>query len=135
MQRPQVFVLLGHVASLLILTLLAALCGALFASSVWVVAKSAFLGGLVFSLPTIYFTLYAFRYRKAEQATLMAQSFYWGQTSKFSLVTMGFALVFVFGKVLAIPAVFAGFCLMIPAHIVVATFVSENCSRQGRSAE
>lgn len=129
LQRPQVIVLLGHGISLLILVALATAYGALFTSSAWRVAQSAFWGGLVFSLPTLYFTLYAFRYGKAEQATLMTQSFYRGQAGKFSLVTMGFALVFAFGTTLAIPVVFVSFCLMIPAHIVAATFISQNNSR------
>ncbi len=129
LQSPQVLVLLGHGVSLCIVVLLASAYGALFTSSAWLIAQSAFWGGLVFSLPTLYFTLYAFRYSKAGQAALMTQSFYRGQAGKFSLVAMGFALVFAFGTTLAIPIVFVSFCLMIPAHIVAATFIGKNDSR------
>lgn len=97
------------------------------------VAQSVFWGCLIFALPTFYFTLYAFRYRGSSQVSLMARSFYWGQASKLSLMAMGFALVFVFAKPLIVSAVFAGFCLMIPAHLVVAMFVSKNCA-SSRSA-
>lgn len=88
-----------------------------------VVAMATLLGCVIFALPTIYFTLYAFRFDAGRYPAAAARAFYWGQASKFSLMAMGFALVFNFTDAY-IPAVFVGFCLMIPAHIVIAMFVS-----------
>ena len=120
MQRPLLIVAIGLSLACVVLTL---------GSSIWgtAVAVSVFWGCLVFALPTFYFALYAFRYREGSQASLMARSFYWGQAGKLSLMAMGFAVVFVFAQPLIISAVFVGFCLMIPAHLVVAMFVGKSC--------
>jgi ATP synthase protein I len=98
------------------------------AACLWdlIAGKSTLLGCLIFALPTLYFSHYAFRYRAGEDCASVARSFYWGQASKISLVTIGFALVFVFIKPLNTYALFLGFCLMIPAHVVCATFVSKS---------
>lgn len=135
MQTPQLMVFRGHCLSLFIVAIAVGLLGLVFTGSAYKMALSTLCGGLVFSLPALYSTLYAFRYRKPEQVAKMIQSFYWGHASKFSLVAMGFSLVFVFGKSLAIPYVFVGFCLMIPAHIVVAMFVSKNSNYQVGNAD
>lgn len=126
-QRPLLVVFAGLSISCLVLTAVAGYWGAQ-------VAESVFWGCLVFALPTLYFTLYAFRYKGSQQVALMARSFYWGQASKLSLMAMGFALVFVFVKPLIVSALFAGFCLMIPAHLVVAMFVSKGCAAVSGSA-
>ncbi len=119
---PCLLVFLNLIASTLMLSLTALL----WSTSA---AKSALLGCLIFALPTLYFTHYAFRYRASEDCMHVARSFYWGQASKLSLVTIGFALVFVFVEDLNVYALFLGFCLMIPAHVVTAMFVSSGISR------
>lgn len=86
-------------------------------------ATAALMGCAVFAVPTMYFTLYAFRFNAGKYPAAAARAFYWGQASKLSLMAMGFALVFKFTNA-NIPAVFVGFCLMIPAHVAVAMFVS-----------
>ncbi|TVZ41621.1 ATP synthase protein I [Alteromonadaceae bacterium 2753L.S.0a.02] len=78
-----------------------------------VVAYSFALGALVFVLPNTYFTLYAFRYRGARNAHWIAKSFKWGESGKFALAAVGFAMVFNFISPLHVPALFAGFCSLI----------------------
>lgn len=119
MQRPLVIVFAGLSIASLVFTAVAGYWGAQ-------IAKSVFWGCLIFSLPSLYFTLYAFRYEGSKQAGLMARSFYRGQAGKLALMAMGFALAFVFVKSLIVSALFVGFCLMIPAHLVVAMFVSKS---------
>ncbi len=119
MQRPLLIVFAGLLMACLVFSAIAGYWGAQM-------AKSVFWGCLIFSLPTLYFTLYAFRYKGSQQAGLMARSFYRGQAGKLALMAMGFALVFVFIKPLTVSALFVGFCLMIPAHLVVAMFVSKS---------
>jgi len=75
-------------------------------------AYSFGLGVLIFVLPNTYFTLYAFRYRGARSAAWIAKSFQWGESGKFALVAIGFALVFRFVSPLNVPLLFAGFSSM-----------------------
>ncbi len=92
-----------------------------------VVVQSVLVGCLIFTLPTLYFTLMAFRYQGKACASSVVGSFYRGQANKFVLMATGFALAFVFIKPLNAVALFVGFCLMIPAHVaVVAMFVSKD---------
>ena len=105
--------------SCLVITLLSLFWG-------YTAAGSVLCGCTVFAVPTLYFTHYAFKYPKGVHASLVARAFYWGQAGKLSLMAMGFALVFVFAKPPVVTALFIGFCLMIPAHLLVAMFVSKN---------
>ncbi|ACR13595.1 ATP synthase F0, I subunit [Teredinibacter turnerae T7901] len=76
-------------------------------------AYSFALGALVYAIPNAYFTLYAFRYRGARDTALINKSFKRGESGKFALVVVGFALVFRFVMPLSYPALFAGFCSLI----------------------
>lgn len=85
---------------------------------------SAFFGGLIYFLPNIYFTLYAFRYQGPAYKELIVRSFYWGQSSKLMLVAMGFALVFRFYPAANTTAVFCAFFAMIVSQWLIARQVS-----------
>jgi ATP synthase protein I len=99
------------------------------------IAKSVFLGATVFTLPTFYFTYCAFRYKSGRHTELAVRSLLSGQVSKFCLTLVGFGLVLVFVKPLNEIAFFTSFCLMIPAHLVVSTLVSNRFIAVGRSRD
>lgn len=88
-----------------------------------VVAYSFALGALIYALPNTYFTLYAFRYRGARSLVLIDKSFKWGESGKFALVVVGFALVFRFVSPLNATALFAGFCSMIAMQWWLAAYL------------
>ena len=58
----------------------------------WLV--SAIAGSLLAIIPNLYFTHYAFRYRGAKSAALIARAFTKGEVGKFILTLIGFAGVF-----------------------------------------
>jgi len=76
-------------------------------------AQAFIWGALIFVLPNMYFTYYAFRYSGKGQGEWMYRSFMWGQTSKLWLSALGFALLFRFAQPLNVVAVFAGYITMI----------------------
>ncbi len=78
-----------------------------------VAALSTMLGALVYVLPNLYFTHYAFRFRGAERAMWIRQSFLWGEMGKLSLTAVGFALIFRFMEPVSLYFLFAAFVLMI----------------------
>ena len=71
-----------------------------------VAGYSAFLGGLIFLIPNVYFAVCVFRYngKLADRAVL--HSFYKGETGKFLLSCLGFAVVFVLVKSVNVVALF-----------------------------
>lgn len=89
------------------------------------IAQSVFWGGVIFLIPSLYFTYYAFRFNAAKQLQQTARSFYQGEMGKIVLVATGFAVIFALNKELVGAAVFIGFCLMIPVQVIVAMFVSK----------
>ncbi len=78
-----------------------------------VTAYSYSLGALVYIIPNLYFVHYAFRYSGAENASLIAQSFSWGESGKVALASCGFILVYRFVDELNHASLFAGFFSMI----------------------
>ena len=74
---------------------------------------SLLLGEVVFILPNLYFTYYAFRFRGADFLAWIKHSFMWGEMGKISLAAVGFALIFKFVSPLNVTALFLGFILMI----------------------
>lgn len=58
------------------------------------VAKSYFIGGLIYLLPNLYFVHYAFRYATKEHYVQAARSIVWGEMGKLGLSALGFALIF-----------------------------------------
>jgi len=79
-------------------------------------AYSFILGVLAFVIPNMYFVYYAFRFQGAEQAYLIERSFKKGQTGKFSISALIFALIFKMVSPLHAEMVFAGFSSMICLH-------------------
>jgi len=86
---------------------------------------AAIIGGLVFLIPNIYFTYYAFRYTGADNVHWVLRSFYRGQMGKFMLVGVGFALVFRFFRTLNPLAVFTAFFIMLLIHVLIAAKCSD----------
>lgn len=84
------------------------------------VAKSVVLGGLIYTIPNLYFVHYAFRFQGATQVPLVLRSFSWGESGKFTLAAMGFVLAFRFVESLSYAAMFAGFITMMALQCVVA---------------
>lgn len=82
-------------------------------------ALSAFLGGLLCVLPHAYFTSYAFRYMGARSASMIARSFYRGESGKFLLSMVGFAAVFVLVKPLNVLALFLAYIAMLLVQWIV----------------
>ncbi len=58
------------------------------------IATSVLLGGLIFLLPNMLFTLLAFRFVGASQNKQVVSSFYLGEALKLSLVAILFVLTF-----------------------------------------
>lgn len=79
-------------------------------------AYSFILGVLAFVIPNMYFVYYAFRFQGAERAYLIERSFKKGQTGKFSISALIFALIFKTVSPLHAEMVFAGFTCMICLH-------------------
>ena len=116
---PALIVTTGLAVSTIVISALGLFCGTL-------AAKSLALGCIVFALPTVYFTYYAFRFDAEQQTELMVRSFFKGQSNKLLLMAVCFSLVFVFVKPLNVPALFFGFGLMIAAHLVLASIISKS---------
>ncbi|WP_245792341.1 ATP synthase subunit I [Teredinibacter waterburyi] len=87
-------------------------------------AYSFSLGAIVYILPNAYFTLYAFRYTGARSSYWVVKSLKWGESGKFALVCLGFALVFRFVQPLHTPLFFTGFCSMLMLQWWLASFVT-----------
>ena len=93
-------------------------------------AYSFGLGVLIYIVPNTYFTLYAFRYSGARTASWVARSFSWGESGKFALVALGFALVFRFVTPLNVALLFAGFGSMLVLQWWLAGFVQKQWAKQ-----
>ena len=74
--------------------------------------KSVIAGALIFSGPNVYFTYYAFRHSGARAATEVAQSFYRGESGKFILTAVLFAVLFAAVKPIDAVAVFLAYIVM-----------------------
>ena len=75
------------------------------------VAKSFFIGVMLDVLPSIVFTLYAFRFTGAQKLQLVAASFYRGETVKIMLTGAMFIAVIKMVPVI-FPALLIGFLIM-----------------------
>lgn len=82
-------------------------------------ALSALCGGLLAVIPALYFSAYAFRYRGARQARQIVRAFNRGESGKFVLTLLGFALVFVLVKPLYPLWVFSVYLLMLVVQWIV----------------
>jgi len=70
------------------------ICAVFLVSSGRVAAYSALLGGLLFTVPQLYFGIKAFLYTGARSIHKITQSFYKGESAKILLIAVGFAVVF-----------------------------------------
>ena len=100
-----------------------------------ILAYSFVLGALVYCLPNLYFTIYAFRYRGAHMAPWITKSFSWGESGKLALAAVGFALVFRFVENLSVMSLFAGFCSLIVTQWLIGRKVAEDMQLQTEQLE
>ena len=85
-----------------------------------VAGYSALFGGLVFLIPNVYFTACTFRYSGKLADRMVLQNFYKGETGKFLLSCLGFAVVFVLVKPVNVAALFATYiCLTLVQCFVI----------------
>ena len=101
----------------LILTVLSASLAWLYSD---VAAYSALLGGLTCALPNAYFVWRAFRYSGARSTVQVVQSFYQGESWKFVLTALSFAVIFQRVEPLNVLALFAGFIAVQLGHVASA---------------
>jgi len=87
------------------------------------VALSFLLGGLICTLPNMYFALRLFRRRGPGAALAAARSAYAAAAGKFALSALGFAAVFALLRPIVPVAVFAGYGLMWVAQLVCLVWV------------
>lgn len=117
----------GTVLRVVVGTELAALVG--LVAVLWVLrpssVASAFWGGMVFLVPSAYFTLYAFRYSGTNSHYAAALSLHRGQKGKIVLVAAGFALALRFVQPLQPGFLFGGYLFLLAVHIAVAAKISE----------
>lgn len=85
--------------------------GLLLLDLVW--AYSYAFGALIYILSNLYFTIYAFRFSETSMADWAFRAFKLGETGKFILSALGFALVFLHVKPLAVESLFVGFSTMV----------------------
>ncbi|MGH1472061.1 MAG: ATP synthase subunit I [Cellvibrionaceae bacterium] len=94
------------------------------------VAYSVLVGGIIQILPNTYFALYAFRYQGAQSASLALRAMSRGETGKFVLTLMGFALVFSLFKAVNVVALFVSYFVMIIVSVGVASQVIGQAKRK-----
>ncbi len=78
-----------------------------------VAGYSAFLGGIIFIIPQVYFTLKAFMYSGARAIDKIVVSFYKGESAKIILIVIGFGLVFSFVKPIDYLALYSAFIVLL----------------------
>lgn len=84
------------------------------------IAYSVLLGGLTFIVPTGFFARQAFRFRGAQATQRIAHAFYRGETTKFVLTAMAFALIFTLVKPLNLVALWLAYVVALLVHHVLA---------------
>jgi ATP synthase protein I len=101
----------------------------LFVFLVWIVqpswVASAITGGLVFVLPSTYFTIYALSSMGDHRERWFLTAFLRGQSGKWILTTVGFALAFKFVQPLHSPIMFFSFGAVMLVHLVMTARLSE----------
>lgn len=86
-------------------------------------AYSVLLGGLISVGPSYYFARQAFRFRGARFARHIAQAFYVGETGKFLLTAIAFALVFALVKPLHPAALLLAYIGMTVSHWALSAWI------------
>lgn len=87
---------------------------------------SFLLGALIYLVPNLYFTNYAFRYSGAKAARWIAGSFSLGESGKLALAAVGFALVLKYVQPLDARLLFVGFISL----VILQWFIAIRISRQ-----
>ena len=102
---------------------------ALLVFVVWIVQPmwvlSVAIGGLVFILPNTYFTLYALSSMGDYREHWFLNAFYRGQSGKWILTAVGFALAFKFVRPLHSSVMLVTFCVAMLVHLVIAARLSK----------
>lgn len=88
-------------------------------------AYSAFLGGLIFTLPNAYFAHKAFAYSGARAAQQIVKSFYMGESVKLILTAVLFTVVFVLVKPLDVLALFLAFFVLVMSNWLIPLVFSQ----------
>lgn len=91
--------------------------------SLWVdttTAYSVLLGGLTFIAPNGFFARQAFRFRGAQAALHITRAFYRGETTKFVLTAMAFALIFALVRPLNVVALWLAYVVAMVVHQILA---------------
>jgi ATP synthase protein I len=78
-----------------------------------VAAYSAFLGGLVFVIPQLYFGIKAFMFSGARAVDKIVVNFYKGESSKIIFIVIGFALIFSFIRPIDFFALYLSFITLL----------------------
>jgi ATP synthase protein I len=115
-QRPPIFKIF---CTQLAVTLL--ISAIYYIASGKVAAYSAFLGGIIFVLPQLYFTLKAFMYSGARAIDKIVVSFYKGESAKIIFIVIGFALVFSFVRPIDYFALYSAFIVLLVVNCFSAT--------------
>ncbi|MDB6063526.1 MAG: hypothetical protein JWM78_3629 [Verrucomicrobiaceae bacterium] len=89
-----------------------------------VTAYSVLLGGLTFIAPTGFFARQAFRFRGAQATYRIARAFYRGETTKFVLTAVAFALIFTLVKPINLIALWSAYIVAMFVHQILAARVS-----------
>lgn len=82
-----------------------------------VAGYSALLGGLAQALPNAYFIWRAFKFSGARSAALVVQNFYQGESWKFVLTALFFAVIFIRVEPLNLYALFLTFIAVQISHV------------------
>lgn len=102
----------------------------LFVLAAWLIDPNRILsvavGGLVFIIPSAYFTLYTLPFTASHESRWFLNAFSRGQTGKLMLAGVGFALVFRFVAPLHVPTLFMTYCTLMLVHVWVAARISRN---------
>lgn len=85
-----------------------------------ITAYSVLLGGLTFIVPTGFFARQVFRYRGAQATPRIARAFYRGETTKFVLTALAFALIFTLVKPLNLTALWLAYVVALLIHQMLA---------------
>lgn len=123
MKSPVIFMLKIQFLAVVFLT------GFTYSFSGFITAYSLALGTVLHIIPNAYFSIYAFRYQGATNATWITRSFSRGESGKLMLTLVGFALIFRFVKPLSSLSLFAGFCCMLVLQWFIARKISDAFSK------
>ncbi|MDX1635246.1 MAG: ATP synthase subunit I [Marinobacter sp.] len=80
---------------------------------------SAFIGGLIYIIPNVYFAHRMYRFEGARNAHLVVGNMFRAETIKLALTAVFFAAVFILMEPVHVPALFFTFAVMVVAGSVI----------------